>query len=71
MFRILKNFFSKKNPIFYIDCESELNEILEELSLEKIIGIDTEFDWRSTYYPNLSLIQISTNKKISLFKTLY
>tara|TARA_A100001011_G_C14298615_1_gene839679 strand:- start:989 stop:1837 length:849 start_codon:yes stop_codon:yes gene_type:complete len=70
LFRILKNFFSKKNPIFYIDCESELNEILEELSLEKIIGIDTEFDWRSTYYPNLSLIQISTNKKILLIDCL-
>ena len=62
----LKNYFLRKNPIVFIDNESDLIEALEELLLEKIIGIDTEFDWRNTYYPNLSLIQISTNKKIFL-----
>lgn len=46
------------------------DQILNELSLEKIIGIDTEFDWRNTYYPNLSLIQISTKKKIFLLDCL-
>ncbi len=66
----LKNYFLKKNPIVFIDNESDLIETLEELSLEKIIGIDTEFDWRNTYYPNLSLIQISSNKKIFLIDCL-
>ncbi len=70
MFNKFKNFLSKKNPIVYVDCESKLNEVLEDLFLEKIIGVDTEFDWRNTYYPNLCLIQISTNKKIFLIDCL-
>ena len=36
-----------------------LNEI-------QIIGIDTEFEWRNTYFPIPSLIQISTLKQIFL-----
>ncbi len=70
MFNKLKNFLSKKSPIVYVDCESELNEVLEDIFLETIIGVDTEFDWRNTYYPNLCLIQISTNKKIFLIDCL-
>ena len=70
MFIKLKNFLFKKNPIFFVDSETKFDEILEELSLEKIIGIDTEFDWRNTYYPKLSLLQISTNKKIFLIDCL-
>jgi len=61
-----KNFFSRKNPIFFIDSYSEFEKVLNELSKEKIIGVDTEFDWRNTYYPKLSLLQISTNTKIFL-----
>ena len=60
------SFFSRKNPIFFIDSHSEFEKVLNELSKEKIIGIDTEFDWRNTYYPKLSLLQISTNTKIFL-----
>ena len=30
------------------------------------IGIDTEFSWRQTYFPELSLLQISTESKIFL-----
>ena len=61
MLNKIKNFLFKKNPIFFIDSYSKFDEILDELSSEEIIGIDTEFDWRNTYYPNLSLIQISLN----------
>ena len=70
MLNILKNFLSKKNPTIFIDSETKFEEIIEELSLEKIIGIDTEFDWRTTYYPRLCLIQISTSKKIFLIDPL-
>ncbi len=70
MFIKLKNLFYKRIPIFFIDSESEFDKTLAELSLEKIIGIDTEFDWRNTYFPKLSLIQISTNKKIFLIDCL-
>ncbi len=70
MLNKLKYFLLKRNPIIFVDSETKLDEILNELSLEKIIGIDTEFDWRNTYYPNLSLIQISTKKKIFLIDCL-
>ena len=70
MLNKLKYFLLKRNPIIFVDSETKLDEILNELSLEKIIGIDTEFDWRNTYYPNLSLIQISTKKKIFLLDCL-
>jgi len=66
----LKNILSKKNPIFFVDSDLKLDEVLREISLEKIIGIDTEFEWRSTYYPKLCLIQISTDKKIFLIDCL-
>ena len=66
----LKNYFLKKNPIFYVDSESIFEEVLKEISGEKILGVDTEFDWRNTYYPNLCLIQISTKKKIFLIDCL-
>ena len=29
-----------------------------------VFGIDTEFDWKTTYYPKLSIVQISTIKNI-------
>ena len=46
--------------------------LLHKISQErkKIIGIDTEFDWRTTYFPKLCLIQISTKKEIYLIDSL-
>ena len=70
MLNKIKNFFSKKNPIIFIDSETKFDETLKEISTEKIIGIDTEFDWRNTYFPNLSLLQISTYEKIFLIDCL-
>lgn len=70
MLNKLKNFLLRKNPIFFINSLVEFDEVLDELSSEKVIGIDTEFDWRNTYYPKLSLIQISTTKKIFLLDCL-
>ena len=32
-----------------------------------MIAVDTEFIWRNTYFPSLSLIQISTHNKIFIF----
>lgn len=66
----LKNFFSKKLNVSIVDTDDKFDEILYELSFENIIGIDTEFDWRNTYYPKLALIQISTSKKIFLIDCL-
>ena len=70
MFSKLKNLFSTKLNVSIVDSKDKFEEILCELSLEKIIGIDTEFDWKNTYYPKLSLIQISTSKNIFLIDCL-
>ena len=41
-----------------------------DLSESKIIGIDTEFDWRTTYFPILSIVQISTLNHLYLIDCL-
>ena len=61
----LDEIFSKKDTI-YIQKNKQLRELLEVLRKEKILGIDTEFNWRSTYFPSLCLIQVSTLKNIFL-----
>jgi len=66
----LKNYFLKKNPIIFVDCEEKFDAAIQEISTKQTIAIDTEFDWRNTYFPKLSLIQISTNKKIFLIDCL-
>ena len=65
----IKNIFFKsanEKKIFYVDSYIELKKFEESISQELIISIDTEFDWRNTYYPILSLIQVSTKKEIFL-----
>ena len=66
MLNKVKSFFSRKIPIFFIDSSEKFEKAIDELSFQEVIGIDTEFDWRNTYYPNLSLLQISTINKIFL-----
>ena len=53
-----------------VDNENDKDWAYEILISEKIIGIDTEFDWRNTYLPKLSLVQISTKDQIFLFDSL-
>ena len=53
-----------------IDPIKDKRFLLEELKKEKVFGIDTEFDWRNTYYPILSLMQISVKSKIFLLDCL-
>ncbi|MDC3209077.1 ribonuclease D, partial [SAR86 cluster bacterium] len=55
--------FSKKE-ILYVDNNENMNLLIKDLSKSEIIGIDTEFDWRKTYYPKLSLLQMVIGKKI-------
>jgi ribonuclease D len=45
-----------------ITTTSELKELVQLLENEKYIGLDTEFHWRSTYYPKLCLIQLATDR---------
>ena len=70
----IKSFFrrnlKKNKPIFIVDNSEELDILDEELSKAEIIGLDTEFDWRTTYFPKLSLIQIVANSKLFLIDCL-
>ncbi len=64
--KFLNKILRKKKKIFFFDIKTDLST-LESIILNcKVIGIDTEFDWRNTYFPKLSLLQISTKREIFL-----
>ncbi len=73
MIGILKKLgFNLKNKkkIYLVESEEDEDFVKESLENEKYIGIDTEFNWRNTYVPELSLLQISTSSKIFLIDCL-
>ena len=49
-----------------MDKPEDLDFFYKVICQQDIICIDTEFDWRKTYFPKLSLVQISTKKNIFL-----
>ena len=64
-------FYSKgKRRVSYIETDEDLSLLKLSLEKESILGIDTEFDWRTTYFPKLSLLQIVTSKDIFLIDCL-
>ena len=73
MISILKKFgfyLKNKKKIYLIESEENEEFVKESLQKEKCIGLDTEFNWRNTYFPELSLLQISTRSKILLIDCL-
>lgn len=60
------NFFNFKKDIYLINPSEDKEFLIEILNKETILGIDTEFDWRNTYFPKLCLLQIATKSKILL-----
>ncbi len=69
MLRVLKKidfYLKKKKEVFLIESENKKDFIIDTLANENLIGIDTEFNWRKTYFPELSLLQISTESRIFL-----
>ena len=61
------NFFlKKKKEIYLIESLDDKAFVEDSLLNEKLIGIDTEFNWRKTYFPELSLLQVSTESRILL-----
>ena len=73
MIGILKKLgFNLKNKktIFLVESGEDQDFVKDILEEEKYIGIDTEFNWRNTYFPALSLLQISTSSKILLIDCL-
>ena len=61
-----RRLFPIKKKITFFDSGNELSDLKNIIIDNTVIGLDTEFDWRNTYFPVLSLIQISTNKEIFL-----
>lgn len=69
MIKILKSFisyFEKKKEIFLINSDKDKDFVISLIENQDLIAIDTEFEWRKTYFPILSLIQIATKKYIFL-----
>lgn len=59
-----------KKIVYLIDSEHDVDFLVNSLKSIKILGIDTEFDWRTTYFPVLSLLQIATKNQIFLIDCL-
>ena len=53
-----------------IETNQSLESYCKELSLKKIVFMDTEFDRRSTYFSKLSFITISDGKKTNIIDCL-
>tara|TARA_B100000242_G_scaffold139804_1_gene99268 strand:+ start:999 stop:1859 length:861 start_codon:yes stop_codon:yes gene_type:complete len=73
LFNLIKIFFNFSvfnKKIEFISCEERFENLIIDLQQEKYLAIDTEFDWRNTYFPKLSLIQIGTTKNIYLIDCL-
>ncbi len=66
----IRSYFKKKKQIFFLKKDSDYSQLKKTIDKEKILSVDTEFDWRRTYFPNLSLIQIGTKKKIFIIDCL-
>lgn len=55
----------KKKKIFIFD-QRNLFLLEKELSNCNLFAVDTEFDWKTTYFPKVALIQIAVNKTLFL-----
>ena len=69
VYNLLKDFFSPKEFQF-INDSSTFRLVMKDLESYDKLAIDTEFIWRDTYYPKLSLIQIATDNKIYILDCL-
>ncbi len=69
IFSLFKKNFFRKN-FFLIDDEIKLDDLIEKIKSLKVISVDTEFEWRRTYHPKLSLIQICDGNDVFLIDCL-
>ena len=67
--KLFRNFFNHRKSIEYkiISDEQSFNLAVKKLRSFQRISLDTEFLWRKTYFPVLSLIQIKLGNKIFIF----
>lgn len=47
----------------YIKSNEELEELCAHIAKEPYLALDTEFVWTKTYFPNLGIIQIASEKE--------
>jgi len=47
-----------------IESSSEMDAILDHITKQSIIAVDTEFQRETTYYPKLALVQIATDSSV-------
>ncbi|MSY48446.1 MAG: ribonuclease D, partial [Actinobacteria bacterium] len=50
----------------WIEDESALDEVIDEILLQPRYAIDTEFHREKTYYPKLALVQLKWGEKTAL-----
>ena len=68
IYRVFSFFKSpSKKEVVYIDSDEILDTSLLEIEEFNKIAVDTEFNWRNTYFPELCLVQIATSKKVYIF----
>jgi len=65
-FSKFKKFFRSKKEVVWINSYDKLQLLGNYLNGSEIIGLDTEFHWRNTYLPKISLIQLATRNRIFL-----
>ena len=67
---LIRKFTKKNKKIYFISDSSDFHLLNKSLNENKVLSIDTEFDWRSTYFPNLSLLQIGFSNEIYIIDCL-
>ena len=70
VFSFFRRQFKKKKSTYFISDNKSLEILDNKLSQCKIFAVDTDFDWRTTYFPKLSIVQISTYKNLFLIDCL-
>ncbi len=48
-----------------IESSAQMDELIAQLSNEKLIAVDTEFFRETTYYPRLALVQVATDSIVA------
>ncbi len=68
--KFFRRISKSKKKSFFISSENDAKFFEKNIKNYKVFGVDTEFDWRSTYFPKLSLLQISTDNDLFILDCL-
>ncbi len=70
MIKIFRRILKKNKETHLISSKKDLLDVKNCLKNENIFCIDTEFDWRTTYFPKLSILQLGFSKNLFIFDCL-